>query len=180
MLKEHYGDQLQLIWKSYLLRPQKKAKRDLDKFRDYTKSWQKVASDEPSGNFQTWATNEGPPSHSIPPHVVSKAAAEIDEDAFERIHEALLKAYFTDNRDIADEATLRSIWEDVGLKAEDFELTRDPKFEAAVIADHNEAAGLGALGAPAFRMAHQDVAMVGLHPMPVLTRWIDRVIAGEV
>ena len=45
---------------------------------------------------------------SSPPHLVAKAAAQLDETVFESIHEALMDAYFEDNRDISLEKTLKS------------------------------------------------------------------------
>lgn len=180
LLKEEFGDRLELTWRSFLLRP-KPETRPLESFRKYTKSWLKVASDEPSGEFQLWQTEEGPPSHSIPPHLAAKAAAEVGgETAFEAIHEALLVAYFKDNRDITSEANLRSIWNDVGLGEADFEKTRNPDFLKQVIDEHNEAINFGATGAPAFRMAHQDIAVTGAHPMPTLSRWVNRMLAEDL
>lgn len=178
MLKEEFGDRLELEWRSFLLRPRPEP-RTLEQFRKYTQSWLKVASDKPSGDFQPWSTGEGPPSHSIPPHLVAKAAAELGDDAFHVIHDALLAAYFKDNRDITAEATLRAIWNEVGLPADEFERSQKPEFHQQVIDEHNEAIASGATGAPAFRMSHHDVAIVGAHPVETLARWINRVLDGQ-
>jgi predicted DsbA family dithiol-disulfide isomerase len=179
ILKEEFGDRLELDWRSFLLRPHAED-RNLDKFRRYTQSWLKVAADQPAGTFNPWSTDENPPSHSIPPHLVAKAALALGEDAFHEIHEALLKAYFVDNRDVSNEALLQSIWESSGLEASEFERSRHPEILKKVIDEHNEALTCGASGAPAFRMATQEIALVGALPVEALRRWINRVLDEEV
>lgn len=179
-LKEEFGDQLKLEWRSFLLRPQPGQSRDLEKFKQYTKNWLKIAEDKPSGEFREWQSDAGPPSHSIPPHLVAKAAAELGDEAFHRIHDALLKAYFTDNRDISDESTLRSIWDECGLDASEFDRSKNPEHLKSTIDQHNEALSCGANGAPAFRLAHINAAIVGAHPVATLSRWVKRSIEGEI
>ena len=139
-----------------------------------------IAEDKPSGNFSVWATDERPPTHSIPPHLVAKAAAELGEEPFDVIHEALLRAYFTENRDISSEATLRSIWDECSLPRDDFERWTNPAHMKATIDEHNEALNCGANGAPAFRLAHINAAIVGAQPVAMLSRWITRAIDGEI
>ncbi len=179
LLKKEFADRLELEWRAFLLRPHPGG-RNLEKFRRYTQSWLKVAADQPAGNFRPWSGDENPPSHSIPPHLVAKAASKLGEDAFNAIHEALLKAYFVENRDVSNEATLRAIWDACGLDATLFDQSRNPELLKRVVDEHNEAMTCGASGAPAFRMSHQDVAIVGALPMETLRRWINRVLDGEV
>lgn len=180
LLQQEFGNRLTLEWRSFLLRPEPEAGRSLEKFRQYTQSWLRVSADEPSGEFRPWATDEGPPSHSIPPHLIAKGAARIGDDAFTAVHDALLKAYFQDNRDITSEATLRSIWKDCGLADDAFEECRNPELLNRVIEEHNEAITAGATGAPAFRMSHHDIAITGAHPVETLSRWIQRVLDDRV
>ena len=179
ILEKEFGDRLELEWQSFLLRPHTES-RPLEKFRKYTQSWLKVAEDQPAGNFRPWSTDEDPPSHSIPPHLIAKAAAELGNEAFEAIHEALLKAYFVENRDISNEATLRAIWEACGLDPVQIERSRKPEILKMVIDEHNEAKNYGASGAPAFRMSHHNVAIVGAHPVETLRRWINRILDDDI
>lgn len=180
LLKEEFGDQLKLDWRSFLLRPHPDISRDLGKFKNYTKNWLKIAEDKPSGEFREWQSEAGPPSHSIPPHLVAKAAAELSTEAFDSIHDALLKAYFSDNRDISSEKTLRSIWDECGLDASEFDRSNNPELLKSTIDQHNEALNCGANGAPAFRLSHNNAAIVGAHPVATLSRWIKRAIQGEI
>jgi predicted DsbA family dithiol-disulfide isomerase len=126
-LQAEFGDALELRWRSFLLRPHPEPGRDLEKFRRYTEGWRRAAQEEPAAGFRVWATDEGPPSHSVPAHLVAKAAAALGRDAFELIHERLLHAYFAENRDISNARTLWAIWEEAGLPTEALERVRDPE-----------------------------------------------------
>lgn len=178
MLQREFGAALQIEWRSFLLRPEPH-ERSLEEFRTYTRSWLRVASDAPSGEFRPWSTEAGPPSHSIPPHLVAKAAASLGDEAFDRIHLALLKGYFTDNRDITAEGTLRAIWSETGLPPAEFERSKEDALLQQVLAEHNEAIECGATGAPAFRTADNDVAITGAHPVELFRNWFNRKLARE-
>src|SRR5262249_21906183 len=65
-------------------------------------------------------TRPVPPSQSMPPALVAKAAATFGADAFERVHARLLQAYFGENRDITDAGTLLALWDEVGLPVAEF------------------------------------------------------------
>ncbi len=158
MLEEEFKDKLIVEWRAFMLRPEP-GKRRLEDFRTYTKNWQHVASEPDSGQFRTWSTDEGPPSHSMPPHLVAKAAARVGPDSFERIHSDLLQ-----------------IWDDAGLSSSQFEAVEDPDLRVQVIDEHNEAINCGATGAPAFRTSDNDMALTGAHPMQLFRRWINRAL----
>jgi len=171
-LQAEFGDALELRWKSYLLRPQPEPGRDLEKFRRYTEGWRRAAEEEPAAEFRVWSSDEGPPSHSVPAHLVAKAAAALDREAFELIHERLLHAYFVENRDISNARTLWSIWEELGLPADALQRVTDPELMRQVADEHNAALELGVNGVPAVQMEGNDVAITGAHPTETYRRWI--------
>ncbi len=179
MLKEEFGDRLELDWRSFLLRPRPEPGRSLEKFRAYTKSWQRVAAEPDSGSFRVWASDEGPPSHSIPPHLVAKAAALLGPDAFERVHDRLLSAYFRENRDISQPATLQAVWKEAALPAEEFARSEEPELLRRVLDEHNQAIECGASGVPAFRMQGIDAVITGAHPIELFRRWISRTLEAQ-
>ena len=173
-LEQEFGADLEVAWQSYLLRPRPQPGRDLERFRHYTRSWLRPAAEPDGGEFQVWQTDEGPPTHSVPPHLAAKAAGRIAPEAFRRLHRRLLRAYFGENRDVSAEATLRELWADVGLPEPAFEQTRDPALLEQVLAEHQEALERGATGVPAARMADDDIVIVGAHPYELYQRWVTR------
>ena len=161
-------------WRSYLLRPHPSRGRDLEAFRAYTASWRRPAAEEGAPHFQTWQGDAGPPTHSVPPHLVAKAAALLGGEAFWLVHERLLRAYFEESRDISADATLRAIWGEVGLPADGFARREDPELHRAVLAEHEEALRFGASGVPSVRAAHSDAVVTGALPMATYRRFAPR------
>jgi predicted DsbA family dithiol-disulfide isomerase len=178
-VEEELAGAVAVEWRSFLLRPQPDPRRTLEKFRAYTQSWLRAAADPDGGTFTVWQTDAGPPSHSIPPHLAAKAAARLGGDAFARMHEALLRAYFRDNRDVTDEPTLRAIWNECALPPEGFDAVEDPALLRSVIAEHNEAVELGITGVPAVRVGDTDAVVVGAQPLETYRRWVRRLSAAE-
>jgi predicted DsbA family dithiol-disulfide isomerase len=178
-LEVELGGRIELVWKSYLLRPDP-GPRDLEEFRAYTRKWARPAAEPDAGTFRPWEGDAGPPTHSLPPHLVARAAAELDRGAFDSMHERLFHAYFAENRDITDRATLRRLWNDIGLPDDRFELCDERALREAVLADHREAIELGVHGVPAVRIEPNPVATVGAHSLDQYRRWfLKRLAAAE-
>jgi predicted DsbA family dithiol-disulfide isomerase len=175
-IEDEFGADVELRWRSFLLRPEPEPGRDLGKFRRYTELWQRAAGEEPAAEFRTWASNEGPPSHSVPAHLVAKAAATLGPEAFQRMHRALLHAYFVESRDISNARTLAALWTEAALPAAELARATDPELLRRVIEEHNEAVELGVGGVPAVRMVGNDVAITGAQPLEVYRRWIRRAL----
>ena len=173
-LADEYEGQIEIVWKAYLLRPVERRGRDVEKFRRYTEGWSGPGADPDAGEFNAWSSGESPPSHSIPAHLVAKAAARVSPEAFRGMHDRLMRAYFTENRDISSPNVLREIWDGQGLPSEAFGVAEDPSIEASVLREHEEAREFGASGVPAIRRADNDAVIVGAHPEELYRRWIDR------
>jgi len=138
--------ELELVRKAYLLRPYPEPK-PMDRFRRYTESWLKPAGQADSGEFRVWATEEAPPSHSVPPNVAVKAAGR--QHALERYHMALMHAYFARNLDVTAKGNIVRVAAECGLDTELFERdVDDPVLTELVISEHNEAVELGISGVP--------------------------------
>jgi predicted DsbA family dithiol-disulfide isomerase len=178
-LEDEYGDAVRVEWRSFLLRPRPRPARDLEEFRAYTRSWLRPAAEPDSGTFRVWQGDEGPPSHSIPPHLVAKAAAQLGDDAFRRVHDLLLHAYFAESRDVTDEGTLRALWREAGLPDGEFQRTEDPALLREILRQHDEAMEAGATGVPAVRLADNNAVIVGAHPLELYQRWIERTRADR-
>ena len=167
---------VRIAWQAFLLRPRPDPSRTLDEFRTYTRSWKRPAADPDGGTFSVWASDAGPPSHSVPPHLVAKAAAILGEDAFYAIHERLLRAYFAENRDITDVGTLRAVWGEAGLPVAEFERSEDPAILRRVLDEHGAAVAAGVSGVPTVRVRGADVWVPGALPLESYRRWVARLI----
>jgi predicted DsbA family dithiol-disulfide isomerase len=172
-LEDELGGRLELTWQSYLLRPVP-APRTLASFREYTRSWLRPAAEPDAAPFQVWASDRGPPSHSVPPHVMAKAAASLGEESFRRVHGGLLHAYFAESRDITDPATLREIWLESELPDGELHRLEDPLHRETVLAEHAAAQALGVNGVPAARLDGNDAFVVGALPVDSYRRWVLR------
>jgi predicted DsbA family dithiol-disulfide isomerase len=195
-MEEEFGDDLEIEWRSFLLRPhpgggapgfpsaddppRRVSAEALEKFRRYTESWRRPAAEPDAGEFHVWEGETPPPSHSVPPHVAAKAAASLGPEAFRALHRRLLTAYFRDNRDVSDRSTLGAIWAEAGLDGRDFERCDDPRFLAATLREHEEALDRGVTGVPAAQMEGNDAVILGANPTELYRRWIRRRIDGRI
>ncbi|CAN5891932.1 DsbA family protein [soil metagenome] len=149
-IETEYSDTVEVIWKSFMLRPTPQP-RSIDQHREYTRSWLNPASQPESGDFQVWATENAPPTHSVPALVAGKAAATFGDEAFHRFHREVMHAYFSENRTISDLAVLTEVAETAAIPTNEFRgrLENDwQAFEDQVFAEHTEAVQLGVTGIP--------------------------------
>ncbi len=177
-LRDEVGPALELEWRSFLLRPRPEPGRDLLRFVRYTQSWLRPAAEPDAPVFRVWESTEGPPTHSVPAHLVAKAAAGLGAEAFAALHPRLLRAYFEQSRDISRLDTLRAIWSEASLPEAAFEVCSEAALLERTLAEHNEAASLGITGVPAVRVAGTDAFVTGAQPLETYRRWIGRLRAG--
>jgi predicted DsbA family dithiol-disulfide isomerase len=91
-----------------------------------------------------------------------------------RVKEALLAAYFTEARNVADHAVLRDVAEAAGLDAGRVEqVLGSREFEAAVHADVAQAQAYGASGVPFF-VVDGKYGVSGAQPAEVFTQVLER------
>ncbi len=178
-IEDEFGPELRVEWRSYLLRPDPSARGDRERFRAYTQSWLRPASEPDSGEFRPWQGDAGAPSHSVPPKLVAKAAGTLGDEAFRSMHLRLMRAYFSETRDISDVQVLRRLWCEQGLPEADFERHRDPALLEQVQREHASAQQAGATGVPAVQLKGNDAIIVGAHPLALYRRWMTRVLAAR-
>lgn len=153
-LEEEMGSKIEIIWRSFLLRPMPE-ERSMEKFVAYTESWRRPAEMEPLTKFNVWATDNPPPSHSMPPLVASKAVEEFAPEHWHAFHKALMKAYFVENRNITDVVVQLEVAAEVGI---DTDTMRDAisndvqRYTVQIFTEHNEAVQAGITGIPAVVM----------------------------
>lgn len=178
-LEAEFGDALHVEWRAFLLRPTPTGDRPLEKFRAYTQSWLRPAAEPDAPVYRPWTTDAGPPSHSIPAHLVAKAAAALGPEAFATMHARLLRAYFEENRDVTDRDTQLALWRELGLPEAAFAVVDARATRDAVVAEHQDALEAGVTGVPAIMMVGNDVPTLGAMPYETYRRWIARALGRE-
>ena len=149
-IEAEYPDTVEVVWKSFMLRPAPQP-RSLEQHREYTRSWLNPASQPESGEFTVWATENPPPTHSVPALVAGKAAATFGDAAFHRFHLEVMRAYFAENRTISDLDVLVEVATSAELSSDEFRARLESDwqlFEDQVFAEHTEAVSLGVTGVP--------------------------------
>ena len=174
-IQEEFGKDLKVEWQSFLLRPEPR-ENTLEEFKRYTESWKRPAGMEKGAVFRVWATEEGPPSHSFPPHQAAKVAAHLDSAAFDKFHDRLMKAYFTENRNITDIKVLRELWDELELPIEALDQFENPEILKEIITEHNAAINNGVTGVPAVFMEGLPSAIVGAQEEDVYRRLVRRAL----
>jgi len=178
-VEAEFGDRVHFDWRSYLLRPRPRTRpANLEKFRAYTQSWLRPAAEADGGRFEVWQGDAGPPSHSIPPQLVAKAAAALGPAEFRHMQDRLFEAYFAESRDITDDATLRALWREAELPEAAFERSLDPELQRETIREHHEAQEAGANGVPAVQLVGNSAVIVGAQPLETYSRWVTRMLAA--
>lgn len=150
-IEAEYGDAVDVVWKSFMLRPSPHP-RSLEEHREYTRNWMQPASQPESGRFTVWSTENAPPSHSVPALVAGKAAATFSDEAFHGFHLEVMEAYFHENRTISNLEVLIDVAGRAGIPANEFRERLEEGWqglEDQVFAEHTEAVNLGINGMPA-------------------------------
>jgi predicted DsbA family dithiol-disulfide isomerase len=151
-LKRIEGEGIDITWRSFLLRPVAE-ERDRAEFTAYTTRWARPAAMEPEAPFTIpWSDEHEPPSHSLPGAVAGKLVQHHFADRFDEFHHRLLRAYFSENRDISDRNVLADVARAAGVDRREFEPLYDDQFKPlarAAYDDHNQAINAGIQGVPA-------------------------------
>jgi predicted DsbA family dithiol-disulfide isomerase len=93
----------------------------------------------------------------------------------DRLHRALLDAYWVDGRDISDHAVLAAVAEQVGFGAERCRaLLADPAADAPVAEDVAQAQAYNLQAVPA-TVINQRYLISGAQPLPVMRRYLEQV-----
>jgi len=176
-VKGHFGDQISITWKSFLLKPESKPP-DREKFIRYTQGWERMAALEPKTSFVPWATSSNPPTGSLPAQVAQKIILAEAPEYAESMHHKLLEAYFKKNLDISDWSVLANIANEVGFDEVKFSSLVDAQrleLSKKVIDEHNEAVDQGITSVPTVLINHV-LPVPGAQETETYINWISRLI----
>jgi predicted DsbA family dithiol-disulfide isomerase len=117
-----------ISWRSYLIREE-----GVTTFDDYIASHFKRANEQEEGIiFNPWKS--GPyPTWGMPALKASKAAELQGREKWKKFHRAVMKAFYTEGRDISREDILEEIAEEQGLIMDEFaKESKNPEWERLV------------------------------------------------
>lgn len=176
-IKEHFGDQVDLTWKSFLLRGEPKA-TTMEKHQKYTLSWQRPAEAEPRAVFNTWSGEHEPPSSSLPAQVGFKVLEANWPEFAPAMHTRLLEAYFAENRTISDWGVLGDLAAEVGVDRNDFLTMVDEQRQSmaqVVIDQHNSAIEQGITAVPTL-LINEVLPIPGAQELDSYIMWIQKIL----
>lgn len=150
---------------------------DHERFVEYTKSWLNPAEQEPKTNFTVWSSEESQPPSSIPAHVAHKSVALVAPERAMDYHHRLLRAYFTENRNIGDSEVLLELAAEIGIDRDavaTIAVDRRDELTQAVIDEHNEALQSQVTAVPTV-LFEGSFAVPGAQPVETYVRLVDRI-----
>ena len=181
-MKQHFGDEIEITWKSFLLRTEPKTTAR-PKFVAYTEGWTRMADMEPRATFRPWSndTTNDPPSSSLPAQVAHKVVAGNWPDKSEALHWRLLEAYFAENRTISDWDVLTDVAVEAGVDRDEFaSISREQRQSASqlVIDEHNGAINQSITAVPTV-VINQVLPVPGAQESATYISWIERLLERE-
>lgn len=181
-IREEYGDQVEVDWKAFELRPDP------------------VPTLEPNGEYlrTTWdravypmARQRGMTLRLPPVQPRSRKALEAAEFAreqghFDEMHNALFRAFFEEGQDLNDTGLLLDVGESVGLDREGLRTSlEEGQYTDKVLADERLASELGVQAVPTMLVGRADEslnaaeAVSGAQPYEYVRAAVERALHGD-
>ena len=176
----HFGDQVLIEWKAFMLRSTEAGRKTRAEFVDYTRNWSRMHDADPRLVVTApWASPAEHPSHSLPALAAWKLAANFGPEIGEEFHRRMFIAYFGENRTISDLDVIVAIAAESGADPVEFEAgytRREQPLADQVISDHREALELGISAVPTVIIDDQ-VAIPGAQDTATYIEVIDEILA---
>jgi len=157
MLKEEYGNRVTINWKSFPLNPYGlQPKYSVERLNE---GRLRAGREENSLHFESWPENMPLPDSGIPAHKAAKCAQIQGEDVFEYYQMALMKAYSSHCRDIADRQVLIALAEEVRLDVRKFisDLEREWPLKRVLAEREEGVQNMNVIGVPTVRVGELAV-----------------------
>jgi predicted DsbA family dithiol-disulfide isomerase len=160
MAQSDYGDQIEVVWKSFQLNPNQVTNPDISVTEDlaakkgwsldYTRQMSQYVTDMAAGEGLRYDFDNAVVANSFNAHRLLQFAKTVDKG--DELKEALLRGYFTEGKNTDDDSTLIAVGTSVGLDANEVKrvVTNKTLYADAVNADVAEAQQLGIKGVPFF------------------------------
>jgi len=178
-MKQEYGDKVVIKWKSFPLYPgYMPGRRVKDLPLLSATSRMRAAAEEEGIGYKPWPADVDMPASSMPGLEAAKCAERQGEEAFERYHFALLRAYYVENQDVSQRDVLISAARQAGLDVERFISDYDSGSQrAAVFAEYEEALKDRQFSGIPAAFFDSRIWFEGGVPVEMYRRAIDRILA---
>ncbi len=136
---------------------------------------------EPRAAFVPWASDDEPPSSSLPAQVAHKVVQANWPEAARPMHDKLMTAYFTENRTISDWGVLTDIAVDSGVDRDEFTTALSEQRQSMaqlVIDEHNSAIEQGITAVPTV-VINRVLPVPGAQDSESYIAWIERILERE-
>lgn len=147
----------------------------------YTQGWSRMGEMEPRARFVPWASDDDPPSSSLPAQVAHKVVQANWPDAAREMHDRLMTAYFTQNRTISDWGVLADIAAEAGVDRDEFLAVLAEQRQAVarqVIDEHNAAIEQGITAVPTV-VINEVLPVPGAQDSESYIAWIERLLERQ-
>lgn len=173
-IKEEYGDKVDIQYRVFMLRPEPDPTAV---FNDYRRNhWNNADSQTDSGDFTPWESEEEFPNCSMPSAEAGLAARFQGPEEWEKFHDNLLAAFFTDNRNISDPDVVSDVAEESGLDMDRYrDALESGGLKEKAVKEYMEATNLGITGIPSV-VVNDKAVMVGAVPAEQYRYVIDSIL----
>lgn len=178
-----YKDQIEITWKSFQLDPTIPENVE-DDYEDYLIKKKGFSREQVKGmlnNVTQMAKQVGLDYHLEKAQVANTLKAHQliqlakTKQRADEAEERLFKAFFIEGKNIADEATLNTLGQEIGLSPEELDnFTHNEAIAYQVAQDLQEASNIGVTGVPFF-VFHHKYAVSGAQPTAVFTDVLEKV-----
>jgi predicted DsbA family dithiol-disulfide isomerase len=175
-LRQEYEERLVLRWKGFALVPEAEPGRT---FNDHAAEvWARARANARTEGTTFAARPPGAlmPTSSLPALEAAKCAVAQGNERFERYHLALLKAYFTQGRDISQAEVLIDLAREARLEVDRFTLDlASGGMRGLVLTEYLEAQSLGVTSVPTVILSDPQgaIRIVGEVPTAQYRRYIE-------
>lgn len=172
-LQAEFPNQLELIHKSYVLRPPEEGDRQ---FSEYHLQHRSRAHETTGLPYGMPAVGAPYPSSSMPALIAAKWMMVNHPEHFENFHLEIFQTFFEFDLDISKYPILKQLASSFGVSEEDFEAgVQDPRYEQLVLEDHVKAKEDGVNGIPSVIIG--DAAISGAVSIDDYRQAVRRVLA---
>lgn len=178
-IKEEYGGKVDIQPRVFMLRPEPDPTAVFNEHR--RAGWTRAGSHPDSGEFNLWTRGETFPACSLPSAEAGLAARSQGPEAWERFHMGLLRAFFTENRNISDVAVLLDVAGKSGLDVPRFrDELESGTYRQQAYAEYTQAVQQGITGIPSV-VVNDKAVLVGAVPIEQYRQVIDSLLkTGEL